>query len=421
MNTAISKTPGSTRQSSTTECFSEIPSWRWIVLTVFLLSNSLNFLDRQLLSALAPDLRAEFHLSNVQYGELISGFSLAYGIVVPFAGIFLDRIGLVWGSITSVVLWSSATAVTGITRTFGGLVIARTSLGVGEAGAIPSASKANAVYLPSWEWGLASAVGSIGVMIGSILAPHIAAVMSPRWGWRSVFVFSGFLGICWAILWKSTSNRYPAIFDAARTDSRRAVTILSDKRMWGIAAAYSFVMVLYMFWMGWTTLYLVQDRQLTMLVANRYFAWIPPVFGTIGGFLSGGLAFRWIRKGLPGPEARMRIAHWAGPATLLSAVVPWIASPRLAVIAIGVSLLFCMCVITSLNILPLDLFGRSTAGFTVAVLACSYALTQAAVSPLIGSVVDYWGYKAVCVVTAVFPFCGVIILDLFLVLSRKNT
>jgi sugar phosphate permease len=188
---------------------------------------------------------------------------------------------------------------------------------------------------------------------------------------------------------------------------------LGDRRLWALAFSYAFVMALYMFWLGWTTVYLVGERKLTPIEANQFFAWIPPVFATVGGFLSGGLAFRWIRRGQNCFHARMRIAWWSAPLVLVTAAVPWVASTRLAVLLIGLSLLFCMSVITSLNIIPVDLFGRENAGFTVAILASAYAFMQAVISPLIGSVVDRYGFAAVCVTLSVFPTLGVWVLHVF--------
>ena len=60
--------------------------YRWWILTVFVLSSSINYLDRQSLSSLAPLLRADFHLSREQYGRIIGAFSITYAASAPFAG-----------------------------------------------------------------------------------------------------------------------------------------------------------------------------------------------------------------------------------------------------------------------------------------------------------------------------------------------
>src|SRR5579862_7352265 len=324
-------------------------SLRWIAVTLFLLSNSLNFLDRQLLSAVAPLIQSEFRLSNTQYGQLLSGFALVYGVMAPLVGAVIDRTGLFRGAVTSVFIWSLASAVTGFTHTFRGLLLSRMGLGLGEAGALPCSSKAAAVYLDPAEWGLASTVGSVAVMMGSVSAPLLVAAMAPRYGWRSVFVLSGCLGAFWIVVWMVTDRKAPPAFEPTIQRDWPARRILGDPRLWRLALSYSLVMVFYVFWLGWTTLYLVQARHLTAVEANRHFAWIPPLFATAGGLLSGGLAFRSIRRGDEALRTRVRLAWLSAPVVLISAAVPWIASTQLAVLTIGISLLACMSIITSVN------------------------------------------------------------------------
>ena len=92
---------------------------RWVVLSIFVLSTALNYLDRLLLAALAPTLKSEFHLSNTQYGGVISVFSIVYALTAPVAGWFIDRVGLNAGITVSMAVWSLAGMATGLTRSFG--------------------------------------------------------------------------------------------------------------------------------------------------------------------------------------------------------------------------------------------------------------------------------------------------------------
>ncbi len=372
--------------------------------------NVLNFFDRQLLSAGAPLIKGDFHLSNAQYGEIIALFSFVYASMALFAGALLDRIGLTATVTAAVFTWSVGSAATGLTYTFEGLLLSRMILGLGEAAALPCLSKASAIYLPSSEWGLANVVGSITVTAGIAAAPLVESVMAPRYGWRSAFVLAGALGLAWTGLWRLTSGIIRPGTGPGPMPRSPITRMLGDRRLWGTAACYALVMALYLFWLNWTTIYLVQERHFTAAEANRYFAWIPSLFAVLGGMLSGGLAFRWIRAGADPVAARMRICWLSAPMALVTALVPWLPSTRLAVAAIGLSLLFCMSAVTSLNVIPVDLFGPRNAGFTTSVLAFSYALMQTFVSPLIGKVVDRAGFAAVCVALSVFPLIGTCVL-----------
>src|SRR5580658_10908702 len=106
---------------------------RWAAVSVFALASAWNYLDRLTLSAAAPRIMAEFHLSKTDYGWLLSAFSFSYTFASPAVGWFLDRLGLEAGILWAVALWSLAAALRGWTRTLGQLIGARIFLGIWES------------------------------------------------------------------------------------------------------------------------------------------------------------------------------------------------------------------------------------------------------------------------------------------------
>jgi MFS transporter, ACS family, hexuronate transporter len=383
---------------------------RWLVLSVFVLSTALNYLDRLLLAALAPTLKSEFHLSNTQYGGVISVFSIVYALAAPMAGWFIDRVGLNAGITVSMAVWSMAGMATGLTRSFGGLLAARTVLGIGEAAGIPCAGKANGMYLQPREFAFGTALNQVGITIGSIAAPLMVAAMAPVYGWRSVFVVCGALGFVWIPVWWATARKLPAKPLEATAARGGVAKILRDRRIWGLAAANALVMTLYTLWTNWTTVYFVEQHHLTDIQANEHFAWIPPVFATLGGFTGGWMAFRSIRSGLDAVPARLRVCWLAAGALLLTAVVPLMPTPALAAALISFSFFWCLAISTNLYAMPIDFFGAGHAAFGVSILTASYGLMQTVLSPLIGSMVDHFGFPIVCVVLSVMPLAGIAIL-----------
>ncbi|MBZ5635524.1 MAG: MFS transporter [Acidobacteriia bacterium] len=384
---------------------------RWIAIGVFVLSSSLNYLDRQLLAALAPTLRGEFQLSNQQYGLVVSVFAIVYAAVAPAAGWFIDRVGLNRGAGISVALWSLAGTATAWTRSFSGLLACRTILGAAEAAGIPATGKANATYLEPRELALGTAFNQVGITLGSVAAPLLVTLMQPRYGWRSTFALCGALGFLWIPLWLFTSKRVPEarVFEKIPARSHAAV-LLRDRRFWGIALANAFVMTLYALWSNWTTLYFVQERHMTQDEANRQFAWIPAVFATAGGFFGGVLSYRWIRSGMNVLRARMRICWISAVILLATAAVPLMPQPALAAAAISLSFFWTLAISTNVYALPIDLFGPAHAGLGVAALTCSFGLMTALLSPWIGGVVDRVGFAPVCVALSTMPLLGVAIL-----------
>ena len=380
---------------------------RWVAVSVFVLSSSLNYLDRQLLAALAPTLRGEFQWTNQQYGLVVSAFAIVYALVAPVAGWFIDRVGLNLGAGIAVAVWSMAGSVTAWTRSFSGLLACRTILGAAEAAGIPAAGKASATYLAPHELALGTAFNQVGITLGSVAAPLIVAFMAPRYGWRSTFALCGALGFLWIPLWLFTAKRIPARPAENRSVTTHARDVIRDPRFWGLALANVFAMMLYSLWSNWTTLYFVEERHLTIDQANRDFAWIPPVFATAGGFFGGAITYRWIRGGMNVIRARMRICWISAVILLATSTVPLMPHPALAAAAISLSFFWTLAISTNVYAMPIDLFGPAHAGLGVAALTCSFGLMTAFLSPWIGSVVDGVGFAPVCVLLSAMPLVGV--------------
>ena len=383
---------------------------RWLAISVFVLSYGLNYLDRQLLAAVAPAIKGEFQLSNEQYGFILSVFSIVYAFSSPVMGLLIDRVGLNLGASLAVGLWSMAGMATGLASSFRGLLWCRCALGGAEAAGIPCIGKANALYLPASELALGTSLNQVGIALGSAGAPLMVAMLMPLWGWRSAFIACGALGLLWIPLWLVVSRTVPPVRSLKPVPPAPVAGLLRDRRLWGLVVASMLYMTLYTLWTNWTTLYFVTARGMTVGDANRSFAWIPPVFGTLGGFGGGWLAYRWIRSGVAIQQSRMRVC-WMGACLALStAAIPWMPTPALAAAAISLSFFACVSILVNVYSMPTDLFGVERAAFGGAVLTFAYGTMQAIVSPMIGRMVDQLGFSAVCVTFAVLPLVGVTVL-----------
>ena len=146
---------------------------RWLPTGMIGMSAMLSYLDRLLLSAAAPALMAEFHLNNEQYGQLAAVFSIPYALGAPFAGLFIDRLGLRVGVSIVVAAWSLAAASTGLAQTYGMLIAFRVALGLAESGGLPATGKTYALYLPPSEVAVGTAATQLGISLGGILAPLV--------------------------------------------------------------------------------------------------------------------------------------------------------------------------------------------------------------------------------------------------------
>jgi ACS family hexuronate transporter-like MFS transporter len=384
---------------------------RWVAISVFVLSYGLNYLDRQLLAAVAPALKTEFQLSSEQYGLILSVFSIVYALGSPLAGLVVDRIGLNLGAGIAVAVWSAAGIATGLVSSFRGLLACRIVLGASEAAGMPCIGKANAMYLPPRELALGGALNQVGISLGSAAAPLVVAAVTPVWGWRSAFVVCGLLGFVWIPLWAILARTIPpAALPADGSGPERVAGLLRDRRLWGLVVTNMLYMTLYTLWTNWTTLYFVHTHGMTLEAANRRYAWIPPLLGTAGGFCGGWLAYYWIRKGMEVVRARLRVCWMAAALALSTAVIPLMPAPGLAAAAISASFFACVAIVTNVYSLPIDLFGAGRAAFGVAALTFGYGAMQTVVSPVIGRMVDELGFAAVCGGFAAMPLAGVAVL-----------
>jgi MFS transporter, ACS family, hexuronate transporter len=382
---------------------------RWAAVTIFAVSVMINALDRNLLANVQPSLRSDFHLDNAQYGELVAAFSIVYGLSAPLMGWALDRFGLTPVSTVAVGLWSFASLMTGSAGSFMALLGWRALLGFAESAALPASGKAYALLLKPRERSLGTAANQLGLAAGSVGAAILAGWVTH---WQSAFYCAAPLGFLWIPIWIWTSRRAPLDHSARPPVSDlagSAGTVLRDPKLWALAGANLLTMPLYSLWTNWTTAYLVRERGLTQSQANLEFAWIPPVLATLGGAFGGWLV---LRQSVPNgvQTARFRLCLGAACALLLTAGIPFLPSTLLVTLAIGMSFFFTLAISVNVYAMPLDLYGPARSGFAFSMLTSVYGLMQAAVSPLIGRIVDQSGFRPICLIGAVCPLAGILIL-----------
>jgi MFS transporter, ACS family, hexuronate transporter len=386
----------------------DLTPFRWLVLSVFVLSTAINYLDRQTLATVAPLLRAEFHLSNAGYGMILMAFSVTYAVSAPLAGWLIDRIGLRRAISVAVGLWSCAGMTTSLTRGMSSLVGCRSVLGMAEAAGIPAAGKAIHQYLQPAERALGNALNQAAVSFGMVLAPPLATFIAIRAGWRQAFFFTGLAGLAWIPLWNWVARRVPAEA-ASKPKAALPPSILRDRRLWIFVAANSLAMVPYSLWTNWTTLYLIDVHHVTFTEAAWY-AWIPPIFAAIGGVAGGWLSLRFVERGVGPAPSRLRACLAASLVGLAAASLPLAPTPGWASAGISLSIFAVSAFSVNMYSLPLDVFGGAHAAFAVSLLVASYGAVQAVISPVFGRIIDLHGYAALIPAASLAPLaaCGIL-------------
>jgi ACS family hexuronate transporter-like MFS transporter len=348
---------------------------------------------------------------------MISAFSIAYDVASPAAGWFLDRVGLEAGIVVAVALWSAAAAVCGWTRSFGELLGARVALGAFESAGVPAAGKLNAIYLEPRNRAIGAAFTQVGLSIGGVAAPLLVAAMA---GWRQPFFVCAALGLLWIPVWTATRRRVPPFETVPPQKHAAGFSMLADRRLLLLAAANILWMVIYSLWSNWTTIFLTQKYSLSTEAANGY-AWFPPLASTLGGFAGGWLSKRSIARGMDNVAARNRAILVSAIGCFSTVLAPLCPAPLLATIAIAASYFCVTAGSVNLYTIPLDIWGGEQAGSAISALVFAYGLLQTAVSPLIGALVDRFGFQPVCWMAALPPFTGWLLLRSLNAANQRNS
>lgn len=195
----------------------DVPGYSWYALSVLVIVYVLNFVDRQILSILANDIKADLDVDDAYLGFL---YGTAFAIFYALFGIPLGRLADSWRRVRlmtlGLTLWSAMTVVSGFARDAATLTFARVGVGVGEASASPSAYSLISDWFPARIRATALAIYSSGIYIGSGISLLIGGVIVDRWnseypdggplglaGWQAAFIAVGLPGLLLA-LWVIT-------------------------------------------------------------------------------------------------------------------------------------------------------------------------------------------------------------------------
>jgi len=198
-----------------------VGKYRWTICGLLFFATTVNYLDRQVLSLLAPKLSEEFGWSNSDYANITAVFQFIYAISMLFAGRIIDKLGTKKGYILAIVVWSLGAIMHAYSLPVGtafstflawiglgavpvsiaGFMLSRAVLGFGESGNFPAAIKAVAEYFPKKERSLATGIFNSGSNVGAILAPLTVPIIAKYYGWEFAFILVGAIGFLWVIFW----------------------------------------------------------------------------------------------------------------------------------------------------------------------------------------------------------------------------
>ena len=325
-----------------------------------------NYLDRQSLSVLAPYLRGELHLSNVDYSIIVNAFLLAYAIMYSGSGYIIDAIGGRRGVALCILAWSVASALHATAVGFLSLAIYRFLLGLSEPGVAPGAFKVVTGLFSARDRGFAMGVALSGAGVGAIIAPPVVLWLLVEYSWRMAFLVTSLSGIfvliAWQLIYRAKDEESAPGLEEEEDQALAAGPGYRWRDLFKIPAIRMLIVVrilsdpVWYFMLFWLPNYLVSERGFSMQLMGKT-AWLPYVGVDIGLLLGGLAAGALIRRGKQPLWARKAVS--AVPAVLIPVgiISSLYADNPLAIIALISVAVFAMGLwMSTIYPLPGDLF-----------------------------------------------------------------
>jgi MFS family permease len=234
-----------------------------LALTLLVISVFINYVDRANLSLAPPLLKTELGLSVSQLGILLSAFFWTYTAMLFVCGWFVDHFDVNRVLALGFLVWSLATAATGVVHGFTMLLLMRLFLGMGESVAFPCYSKILSRHVPEHDRGFANGAIIAGMKLGPAAGTLGAGLLIASYGWRPVFVGIGVISLLWLPAWMKWKPRTEGFAPHSST-SPSVMDILRKRSFWATAAgSFCCAYPLY-FVITWVPFYLVHEQHLSL-------------------------------------------------------------------------------------------------------------------------------------------------------------
>jgi ACS family hexuronate transporter-like MFS transporter len=364
----------------------KIKNLRWGIVGLVALATMINYIDRNALALMWPEMGPELGMDKQDYAFILSFFLISYAIGQGVFGKVFDVIGTRLGFIASIAIWSISIGLHAIVKSVSGLSVLRATLGFGEAGNWPGATKSNAEWFPISERAFAQGIFNAGASAGAIVSAPLITFLYLAVGWKLTFVIIALLGglwmVPWVLIYKSGPKTHPWVTDEERqhildgqkidasiddvnTEEEYVPTwfeLLKHRQSWAVIVSRFFLDPVWWLFVAWLPLYLAEEFGFDIKQIGL-FAWVPYVGAAIGSFFGGWLAGEFLRRGFSVNKARKSVivigSCFMLPALLLTSIA---STPLLAVLLIAVILFGFQVVIGNLQTLPSDYFSGKTVG-----------------------------------------------------------
>ncbi|HEY0686907.1 MAG TPA: MFS transporter [Steroidobacter sp.] len=369
----------STEATVTNAVDAPVGRYRWRICALLLAATTINYIDRQVLGVLAPELQKVFAWSEVQYGYIITCFQAAYAIGLVTAGAVIDRLGTRLGYALAICVWSLAAMSHALVGSVVGFAMARFALGLGEAGNFPAALKTVAEWFPRRERAFATGIFNSGSNIGAIVAPLTVPIVAVTWGWQAAFLVTGLLSAAWLTTWLISyrpPEQHPKLSASElaliRSDPPEPTekvpwsSLLQYRQTWAFLIGKFMTDPIWWFFLFWLPKYLNKEYGLTLLALGAPLVAIY-VLADIGSIAGGWVAGRFIKMGWSVNRARKTAMLICALCVVPVVFVSQVQNVWVAVALIGLATAGHQGWSANIFTLPSDMFPRRTVASVVGI------------------------------------------------------
>lgn len=403
---------------------------RWQIVALMVLGTVINYIARNSLGQLAPELQAKLHITTAQYSYVVGAFQLSYTLMLPICGLLVDRIGLRFGFAIFAAIWSVANMLHAFAFGWLSLAFFRGILGASEAVVIPAGVKTSTEWFPITERSQAIGWINVGTALGAVLAGPVAIGLALLAGWRAAFMGTGVLGLAWAAAWY-WFYRAPAAH-AALTDDERAyieqgqpkrparphhnladiVRLLTTRKFWVIAIPRFLAEPAWQTFIFWIPLYLARNQGMD-LKHIALFGWLPflaaDVGGIAGGYLSPIVARHFRVELIP---SRIIVIFGAAVLMIAPGCIGLVSSPAAAITLLAIGGFAHQTLSVLINTLTADCYPSEEVGMANGFVSQAGWVGGLLFSLLIGQLADTIGFAPLFGALGVFDLIGALILIL---------
>jgi ACS family hexuronate transporter-like MFS transporter len=377
----------------------KVKGLRWVIISLIATVTVINYIDRNALAIMWPSIYKDLGLTDQEAKEnlkyILTFFMIGYAISQMVSGRIYDKIGTRRGFVMSIVIWSFSSAMHGFSASMASFSALRASLGFGEAGNWPGATKSNAEWFPIKERALAQGIFNAGASIGAVISAPLIAFFYLTFGWRATFPIIATFSLLWLIPWLIINKKLPKDHPWITEEEREYILngqqvpvaanaapervlgwseLLRYKQSWSVIASRFFLDPIWWMFINWLPFYLYETFQFDVKQIG-YFAWVPYVGAAGGSFIGGWFSGFLMKRGWNVNRSR-KMAIAIGniicfPALIASA---YAGSPLIAVLLMAVILFGYQFSMNNIQTLPSDFLTGKSVGSLAGMGGMSAAL-----------------------------------------------